>query len=163
MKPRSTTEGEVRGLEVNEFGGCVGGVEEENGRFEEDREQQALTPDALKVVLAKVQECGEAEAVRVVREQAGLSGATRLWADRAALRELSKAWRKERQRSGVAGSGRVELVQVAPSAILAIGGLYIFLRRRRLEDGTLRWLVNHKASIDSIRGRAGDEVVRRKR
>ena len=80
------------------------------------------------------------EAVRVVREQAGLSerracgliGMHRgSWRYRrkeqneAALRARLREWAAERPRFGYRR-------------------LYIFLRREKAEDGTLRWLVHHK-------------------
>ena len=80
------------------------------------------------------------EAVRVVREQAGLS-------ERRACGLIGMhrgSWRyRRKERNEAALRARLrELAGERPR--FGYRRLYIFLRREKAEDGTLRWLVNHK-------------------
>ena len=80
------------------------------------------------------------EAVRVVREQAGLS-------ERRACGLIGMhrgSWRyRRKERNEAALRARLrELAAERPR--FGYRRLYIFLRREKAEDGTLRWLVNHK-------------------
>ena len=80
------------------------------------------------------------EAVRVVREQAGLS-------ERRACGLIGMhrgSWRyQRRERNEAALRARLrELAAERPR--FGYRRLYIFLRREKTEDGTLRWRVNHK-------------------
>ena len=82
----------------------------------------------------------EREAVRVVREEAGLS-------ERRACGLIGMhrgSWRyQRRERNEVALRARLrELAAERPR--FGYRRLYIFLRREKTEDGTLRWRVNHK-------------------
>ncbi|MGB9479447.1 MAG: IS3 family transposase [Candidatus Acidiferrum sp.] len=129
------------GMEVNETR-RLRQVEEENGRLKKIVAQQALDLDALKVVLSKklVGPRAKREAVRVVREQAGLS-------ERRACGLIGMhggSWRYQRkERNEAALRARLrELAGERPR--FGYRRLYIFLRREKTEDGTLRWRVNHK-------------------
>ena len=78
--------------------------------------------------------------MRVVREQAGLS-------ERRACGLIGMhrgSWRyRRKERNEVALRARLrELAAERPR--FGYRRLYIFLRREKAEDGTLRWLVNHK-------------------
>ena len=94
----------------------------------------------------------EREAVRVVREE-GLS-------ERRACGLIGMhrgSWRyRRRQRDEAALRARLrELAAERPR--FGYRRLYIFLRREKGEDGTLRWRVNHKRVYRLYRGgRAGD-------
>ena len=93
------------------------------------------------------------EAVRVVREQAGLS-------ERRACGLIGMhrgSWRYQRkERNEAALRDRLrELAAERPR--FGYRRLYIFLRREKAADGTLRWLVNHKPGLSTLPGgRAGD-------
>jgi len=80
------------------------------------------------------------EAVRVVREEAGLS-------ERRACGLLGMhrgSWRYQRRERNE-GALRARLRELAVERPrFGYRRLYIFLRRERTADGTLRWLVNHK-------------------
>ncbi|HEY3616286.1 MAG TPA: IS3 family transposase [Candidatus Sulfotelmatobacter sp.] len=129
------------GLEVSETR-RLRQLEEENGRLKKIVAQQALDIDALKVVLNKkvVGPRAEREAVRVVREEAGLS-------ERHACGLIGMhrgSWRYQRRERNEAGL-RARLRELAVERPrFGYRRLYIFLRREKSEDGALRWLVNHK-------------------
>ena len=80
------------------------------------------------------------EAVRVVREEAGLS-------ERRACGLIGMhrgSWRYQRRERNE-GALRARLRELAAERPrFGYRRLYIFLRREKTEDGTLRWWVNHK-------------------
>jgi putative transposase len=80
------------------------------------------------------------EAVRVVREEAGLSE-RRAWGLIGMHRGSGRDRRKERNEGALRARLR-ELAGQRPR--FGYRRLYIFLRREKTEDGTLRWRVNHK-------------------
>ncbi|MGA7275711.1 MAG: IS3 family transposase [Candidatus Udaeobacter sp.] len=147
------------GLEVSETR-RLRQVEEENGRLKKIVAQQALDLDALKVVLGKkvVGPRAKREAVCVVREEARLS-------ERRACGLIGMhrgSWRyRRKERNEAALRARLrELAGERPR--FGYRRLYIFLRREKTADGTLRWRVNHKRVYRLYR-EEGLAMQRRKR
>src|SRR5713226_5910979 len=129
------------GLEVNE----TRRLRQSGGRkrtAEEDRGAAGAGPRRAEGGAGK-KEVGpraEREAVRVVRQEAGLS-------ERRACGLIGMhrgSWRyQRRERNEAALRARLrELAAERPR--FGYRRLYIFLRREKTEDGTLRWRVNHK-------------------
>ena len=122
-------EGEVWGS-GSERDQAAASLEEENGRLKKIVAQQALDLDSLKVVLAKkvVGPRAEREAVRVVREEAGLS--ERRTCGLIGMHRGS--WRyQRRERNEAALRARLrELAAERPR--FGYRRLYIFLRREAI-------------------------------
>src|SRR5260370_4409579 len=133
--------GEVRGSgsERDQAAASAGGRER---AAEEDRGATGAGPRRAEGGAGKkvVGPRAKREAVRVVREQAGLS-------ERRACGLIGMhrgSWRyQRRERNEAALRARLrELAAERPR--FGYRRLYIFLRREKTEDGTLRWRVNHK-------------------